>query len=160
MVETTMWYVAFELNRLINSIGHIWHPYFSEHMGIAECLRVFQNLQSNSQQQNDLQPELFWGKSGVEWKLTNIQDSGISWTKWKVYRQDPNETCGCTCYTCENTSLFSRKSRVLHTFWCVRLRGYTRQRGAPVVFIILLFNICWQYVYGDGNATLNQDKSN
>ena len=51
--------VTYELNSLINLIEHRWHPYLSEHTGIAECIRVSKNLQSNSQQQNDLQPESF-----------------------------------------------------------------------------------------------------
>ena len=38
---------------------------------------------------------------------------------------------------------------------CVRLRGYTRWRGAPVVLTILLFQkiLSTIYVYGDGNTT-------
>ena len=47
------------VEQLINLIGHIWHPYFSEHTGIAECVLVSKNLQSNSQQQNNLPPESF-----------------------------------------------------------------------------------------------------
>ena len=60
---------------------------------------------------------------------------------------------GWTCYTCENTSLFSRKSRVLHTFEVCAPTGYTRERGGPVVLTILLFknivdNWCvWRWKY-------------
>ena len=36
---------------------------------------------------------------------------------------------GCTCYTCENTSLFSCKSRVLHT--CVYAYGGIQEGGGP-----------------------------
>ena len=54
---------------------------------------------------------------------------------------------GWTCYTCENTSLFSRKSRVLHTFEVCAPMGYTRERGAPVVLTILLFQkYCRQFM--------------
>ena len=80
---------TYEWNRSINLIGHIWHPYFSEHTGIAECVRVSKNLQSNSQQQNYLLPELFWGMSGVDLKNHNHSRLWNIWKKWKVYRQDP-----------------------------------------------------------------------
>ena len=119
---------TYEWNRSINLIGHIWHPYFSEHTGIAECVRVSKNLQSNSQQQNNLRPELFWGMSGVDLKITTIRDSGIS----GYVRIPPSSLVSPGCCT------LSR---------CVRLRGYTRERGAPVVLTILLFQkYCRQFM--------------
>ena len=68
--------MSFEMNRLINLIGYRWHPHFYEHTGIAECVRGFQNLQSNLTEAKNLQPELFGGKNLETHK--NIQDSGIS----------------------------------------------------------------------------------
>ena len=38
---------------------------------------------------------------------------------------------GWTCYTCENTSLFSRKSRVLHTFEVCAPTGVYKRKGGP-----------------------------
>jgi len=123
--------VTCELNSLINLIGHIWHPYFSEHTGIAECVRVSKNLQSNSQQQNNLRPELFWGMSGVDLKITTIRDSGISGYKSERFTGKTRFFLGWTCYTCENTSLFSRKSRVLHTFEVCAPTGVYKRKGGP-----------------------------
>jgi len=146
--------VTYELNSLINLIGHIWHPYFSEHTGIAECVRVSKNLQSNSQQQNNLRPELFWGMSGVDLKITTIRDSGISGYKSERFTGKTRFFLGWTCYTCENTSLFSCKSRVLHTFGVCAPTGVYKMKGGPVVLTILLFQkYCRQYMYGDGNTT-------
>ena len=146
---------TYEWNRSINLIGHIWHPYFSEHTGIAECVRVSKNLQSNSQQQNNLRPELFWGMSGVDLKITTIRDSGISGYKSERFTGKTRFFLGWTCYTCENTSLFSCKSRVLHTFGVCAPTGVYKMRGAPrsshyFAFSKILSTI---YVYGDGNAT-------
>ena len=136
-------------------IGHRWHPYFSEHTGIAECVRVSKNLQSNSQQQNNLRPELFWGMSGVDLKITTIRDSGISGYKSERFTGKTRFFLGWTCYTCENTSLFSRKSRVLHTFEVCAPTGVYKRKGGPrsshyFAFSKILSTI---YVYGDGNTT-------
>ena len=62
---------------------------------------------------------------------------------------------GWTCYTCENTSLFSRKSRVLHTFEVCAPTGVYKRKGGPrsshhFAFSKILSTI---YVYGDGNTT-------
>ena len=38
---------------------------------------------------------------------------------------------GWTCYTCENTSPFSRKSRVLHTFGVCAPTGVYKMKGGP-----------------------------
>ena len=146
---------TYEWNRSINLIGHIWHPYFSEHTGIAECVRVSKNLQSNSQQQNNLRPELFWGMSGVDLKITTIRDSGISGYKSERFTGKTRFFLGWTCYTCENTSLFSRKSRVLHTFEVCAPTGVYKRKGGPrsshhFAFSKILSTI---YVYGDGNTT-------
>ena len=91
--------------------------------------------------------------SGFE-KITTIRDSGVSGKKWKVYRQDPI-LLGWTCYTCENTSLFSCKSRVLHTFRVCAPTGVYKMKGGPhsshyFAFSKILSTI---YVYGDGNTT-------
>ena len=50
--------MTFEMNRLINLIGYRWHPYVFEHTGTAECIRGFQNLQSNLTEAKNLQPVL------------------------------------------------------------------------------------------------------
>jgi len=147
--------VTYELNSLINLIGHIWHPYFSEHTGIAECVRVSKNLQSNSQQQNNLRPELFWGMSGVDLKITTIRDSGISGYKSERFTGKTRFFLGWTCYTCENTSLFSRKSRVLHTFEVCAPTGVYKRKGGPRSSHYFAFSkvLSTIYVYGDGNTT-------
>ena len=141
-------------NRLINLIGHIWHPYFSEHTGMTECVRVSKNLQSYSQQQNNLRPELFWGMSGVDLKITTIRDSGISGYKSERFTGKTRFFLGWTCYTCENTSLFSCKSRVLHTFGVCAPTGVYKMKGGPRSSHYFAFsknivdNICvWRWKY-------------
>ena len=103
--------VTCELNSLINLIEHIWHPYFSEHTGTAEWIRVSKNLQSNSQQQNNLQPELFWGMSEVK-KSQPFATLGFLENKSERFTGKTRFFLGWTCYTCENTSLFSCKNKV------------------------------------------------
>ena len=44
--------VTCQMYRLINLIGHTWHPYFSEHTGMTECIRVSLKLQSKITKQN------------------------------------------------------------------------------------------------------------
>ena len=61
-----------------------------------------------------------WHKHSKLWDIWNEIEriTGKTLTKLKV-------VSACTC---ESTFLFSHKSRVLQTSWCVRLRGYTRWR--------------------------------
>ena len=145
--------VTCELNSLINLIGHIWHPYFSEHTGKAECVRVSKNLQSNSQQQNDLQPES--SKEWVAWieKSQPFETLGFLENSER-FTDKTRFFLGCTCYTCENTSLFSCKSRVLHTFGVCAPTGVYKMKGGPRSSHYFAFsknivdNICvWRWKY-------------
>ena len=147
--ETYEWY------RSINLIGHIWHPYFSEHTGIAECVRVSKNLQSKSQQQNYLLPELFWGMSGVDLKKSQPFATLGYLEKSERFTGKIRFFLGWTCYTCENTSLFSRKSRVLHTFEVCVPTGVYKRKGGPRSSHYFAFSkvLSTIYVYGDGNTT-------
>ena len=64
------------------------------------------------------------------WKITTIRDSGIS-GKSERFTGKIRLFLGWTCYTCENTSLFSRKSRVLHTFKVCAPTGVYKRKGGP-----------------------------
>ena len=97
----------------------------------------------------------FRGMSGVDLKITTIRDSGISGYKSERFTGKTRFFLGWTCYTCENTSLFSRKSKVLHTFEVCAPTGVYKRKGGPrsshhFAFSKILSTI---YVYGDGNTT-------
>ena len=81
--------VTRQMYRLINLIGHTWHPYFSEHTGMTECIRVSLKLQSKSQSKysfNQCNSE-----ERGEWKkfATSDQDSGITGLKAEGYQARP-----------------------------------------------------------------------
>ena len=89
---------------------------------------------------------------GVKTFMT-LEFLGLS-ERFTLYRQDPI-LLGCTCYTCENTSLFSCKSRVLHTFGVCAPTGVYKMKGGPRSSHYFAFSkvLSTIYVYGDGNTT-------
>jgi len=71
--------VTSQMYRLNNLIGHTWHPYFSEHTGMTECIRVSLKLQSKITKQNTPSTSTILRKETSGKNLfTSDQDSGIT----------------------------------------------------------------------------------
>ena len=124
-------------------IGHRWLPYFSEHTGQAECVRVQSKtpikLNRSKKPSNRNIPTKEWSGENIHkhfwlrkfWRKTNKRFTGES---WKQFEFEP-------CYTCEKTSQLSYKSRVLHSIMVVRACGGIYERGAPAILTILLISV-------------------
>ena len=114
-------------------IGHIWLPYFSEHTGQAQCVRV--------QSKTPIKINTF--DSGNSEEKINNRFTGES---WKQFKFEP-------CYTCEKTSQLSYKSRVLHSIMVVHACGGISERGVSRNFHYVAYFVDKIYVIGDGYYT-------
>ena len=124
-------------------IGHRWLPYFSEHTGQAECVRVQSKtpikLNRSKKPSNRTIPRKEWSWENIQkhfwlrnfWRKINKRFTGES---WKQFEFEP-------CYTCEKTSQLSYKSRVLHSIWLCALAGVYTRGGAPAILTILLISV-------------------
>ena len=126
-------------------IGHTWLTYFSEHTGQAEYVRVQSKspikLNRSKKPSTRTIPRKEWcGKTS-----TNIFDRGNSGKKEKIIKRLTGESWKQfefePCYTCDNTSQFSYKSRVLHSIMVVRTCGGIFERGAPASLTTLLISV-------------------
>ena len=140
-------------------------PIFPSTMGKPNAYVYNPKLQSNKTEAKNLQTELFRGKSGENihkyfwlrkfwWKI-NKRFTGKS---WKQFKFEP-------CYTCEETSQLSYKSRVLHSIMVVRACRVYSRGGLPQFSLFCLFlyicrqKICnWRWIlhlssYQDTNST-------
>ena len=142
--------------RLINLIGHTWHPYFSEQRGWPNVYVFSKKLQSKITKQNHLQPVQFWGRRRVE-KIVPLPIETLESldSKAEGYQARPWHNIEVEPAILVRIPPFSLVSPGCCTLSeCVRLRGYTRWRGPRsshhFAFSKILSTI---YVYGDGNTT-------
>ena len=58
-------FVTLQMYRLINLIGPTWHPYFSKHTGMTECVRAFHKLHSKFSKQKTFNQ--YYSEERDEW---------------------------------------------------------------------------------------------
>ena len=141
--------------RLINLIGHTWHPYFSEPRGWPNAYVFSKKLQSNITKQNHLQPVQFWGRD--DWKKLYHFRSRL-WNHWiqklKVTRQDLDIILRLNLLYLWEYLPFFLVSPGCCTLVCTPTGVYKKEGGPRsshyFAFQKILSTI---YVYGDGNTT-------
>ena len=141
--------------RLINLIGHTWHPYFSEQRGWPNAYVFSKKLQSKSQSKNHLQPVQFWGRRRVE-KIVPLPIETLESldSKAEGYQARPWHNIEVEPAILVRIPPFSLVSPGCCTLVCTPTGVYKKEGGPRsshyFAFQKILSTI---YVYGDGNTT-------
>ena len=137
--------------------AHLASLFFRTHED-SRIHMCFSNLQSKFTESKKPSTRIILRK---QWRRVKPHKHSRLWNFWsqsrRLYRKILTKIEVVPVKTCENTSHFSCKSRVLHAFWCVRLRRYTTRRGSVILTILLLQTVCRQicvwrwkyYLYSD-----------
>ena len=141
--------------RLINLIGHTWHPYFSEQRGWPNAYVFSKKLQSKITKQNHLQPVQFWGRRRVE-KIVPLPIETLESLDPKAegYQARPWHNIEVEPAILVRIPPFSLVSPGCCTLVCTPTGVYKKEGGPRsshyFAFQKILSTI---YVYGDGNTT-------
>ena len=127
-----------QMYRLINLIGHTWHPYFSEQGGWPNAYVFSKKLQSKSQS------KITFNQCNSE---EGDQDSGITGFKAEGYQARSWHNIEVEPAILVRIPPFSLVSPGCCTLVCTITGLYKKERGPVVLMFCFFKKYCRQYIY-------------